>query len=87
MFSEIIFKEWNLEVVEDGFWACECGEDKPGTFCLEVEATDGGAAGKTETVSLSLLREVKDLAVEAEASTMAALLRTEGVWMNRWRRE
>ena len=61
MFSEIIFKEWNLEVVEDGFWACECGEDKPGTFCLKVEATDGGAAGKTETVSLSLLREVKDL--------------------------
>ena len=45
------------------------------------------AAGKKESVSLSLFREVNKLEVEKELSTMATLFRAEGVRMSIWRGE
>ena len=45
------------------------------------------AAGKKESVSLSLFLQVKNLAVEEEPSTMATLAWAEGVWWGRWGKE
>ena len=45
------------------------------------------AAGKNNSVSLSLFLEVNDLEVEEEFSTMATQARAEGTWMGKWTRE
>ena len=45
------------------------------------------AAGKKESVSLSLFLDVNNLEVEEEFSTMATLARAEGVWLGRWAKE
>ena len=45
------------------------------------------AAGKKESVSLSLFLEADDLEVWGKLSTMATLFWAEGVCMGRWRRE
>ena len=45
------------------------------------------AAGKKESVSLSLFMEVNNLEFEEDLSTMATLLWAEGVWVGRWKRE
>ena len=45
------------------------------------------AAGKKESVSLSLCLEVNDFEVEEKLSTMDTLFWAEGMWMNRWRSE
>ena len=45
------------------------------------------AAGKKESVSLSLFLEVNNLEVEEELSTMTTLFWAEGVWIGRRRRE
>ena len=45
------------------------------------------AAGKEESVSLSLFMEVNNLEVEEELSTMATLAWAEGVLLGRWERD
>ena len=45
------------------------------------------AAGKKESVSLSLFMEVYNLDVEEELSTIATLAWAEGSWMGRWATE
>ena len=46
---------------------------------LKLRRQMAAAAGKKESVSLSLFLEVNDLEVEEELSTMATQARTEGV--------
>ena len=42
------------------------------------------AAGKMESVWLSLFKEVNNLEVDEELSTVATLAWAEGVWLGRW---
>ena len=54
---------------------------------LKLRRQIAAAAGKNESVSLSLFVEVHNFEVEEELSTMATVFWAAGVWMNRWRRE
>ena len=51
---------------------------------LKLRRQMAAAAGKKESVSLSLLMEVNILDVEEELSTTAPLAWAEGSWMGRW---
>ena len=51
---------------------------------LKLRRQMAAAAGKKESVSLSLFMQVNDLEVEAELSTMATQAWAEGVWIGKW---
>ena len=51
---------------------------------LKLRRQLAAAAGKKESVPLSLFMNVKSLEVEEDLSTMAALAWAEGVWLRRW---
>ena len=46
-----------------------------------------GESGEREQTNQKIKMEVNNLEVEADLSTMAALLWTEGLWMSKWSRE
>ena len=82
--SEELFEDWCEEGVEDGFGPCgEAGEDQP---YLRRQM----AAGKKESVSLSLLMEVNNSEVEEALSTMTTLflsgMRVDGQMQKAWRK-
>ena len=54
---------------------------------LKLRRQVAAAAGKKESVSLSLFMEVNNFEVEEELFTVATLAWVEGVWLGRWRRE
>ena len=54
---------------------------------LKLRRQIAAAAGKKESVLLSLFREVTNLEVEEELATMATLAWAEGSWMGRWTTE
>ena len=51
---------------------------------LKLRKQIAAAAGKEESVSLSLFMEVNSLEVEEELLTMATLAWAEGVWLGKW---
>ena len=54
---------------------------------LKLRQQMAAAAGKNTSVSLSLFQELNSLEVKEDLSTLATLLRAEGVWKGEWRRE
>ena len=54
---------------------------------LKLRRQVAAAAGKKESVSLSLFMNVNNFEVEEELSTVATLAWVEGVWLGRWGRE
>ena len=57
------------------------------TVSLKLRRQLAAAAGKKESVSLSLFMEVHSLEVEEELFTMATVAWAEGVWMGRWKKQ
>ena len=63
-------------------WRGQAGGVAPtGRFKLRRQMAAAAAAGKKESVSLSLFVEVNDLEVEEELSTMATPAWAEGTWI------
>ena len=91
--SKKLHEDWCEEVVEDGLVPARAWREQAVGIVLAERMKlrwqmAAAAAGKEESVSLSLFTEVKNFEVVEELSTLATLaLGGEGVWLGKWRKE